>query len=789
VLDSLGRQLLPEGDGYSVANYSDLKQALQPVERALGDNATLVVLDNLESVLPDREGRLPAGAAPVEELLDLCRRLLDASPLTRLVFTTRESLPAPFDDRRKTIPLGALSREDAVRLVGEVMKREGHEPKEDDPGREPQEVVELVEAVGRHARALVLLAGEVARQGVRATTENLRRLMEGLHAKFPGDRENSLYASLELSLRRLPAESRERVKAVAPFHGGAHIYVLAQVLGAEMDEAVELARQLIGVGLAEDMGDGHLRLDPALGSYLLREMGEGEREALSGRWAEAMASLAGFLYQQRGQDAGLAARLTLFELPNLLAMLRRAEEKAAPEEAVDSAGSVEHLLSGLGRPQAMAEAVAVRERAARKLGGWGHARLMAAVAEVDRLLDRGELRASHASAARLLERCLEAGEGAYPEAAYDLGMAHFTLGRVLKRSGAAAEALRPLGEARHRFEALARDGGTAAARMASVVLTESGDCLVALGRLDEAAAAYEEGVRRDEELGGRRDVAVGKMQLGSIRRKQGRYAEALAAYEEARQTFESLGEPRSVATALHQTGIAHRQTGQHEQAERAYRQSLAIEVQQQDAAGEASSLGELGNLYASMGRPEEAVRCYRQTADIYVMLQDQRNEGLARYNLAGTLLKLGRYDEARTELLRSVECDEPYGHVAEPWKTWDILHELESATGDAAAAARARQRAFESYLSYRRDGGYGTTPAAELCAAAAAAIKAGDTSELDQYLSQPLGKDTPPRAIAVFPKVLAVLRGERDPALAADPELDYDDAAELLLLLGTLGAG
>jgi tetratricopeptide (TPR) repeat protein len=502
-----------------------------------------------------------------------------------------------------------------------------------------------------------------------------------------------------------------------------------------------------------------------------------------------MASLAGFLYQQRGQDAGLAARLTLFELPNLLAMLRRAEEKAAPEEAVDSAGSVEHLLSGLGRPQAMAEAVAVRERAARKLGGWGHARLMAAVAEVDRLLDRGELRASHASAARLLERCLEAGEGAYPEAAYDLGMAHFTLGRVLKRSGAAAEALRPLGEARHRFEALARDGGTAAARMASVVLTESGDCLVALGRLDEAAAAYEEGVRRDEELGGRRDVAVGKMQLGSIRRKQGRYAEALAAYEEARQTFESLGEPRSVATALHQTGIAHRQTGQHEQAERAYRQSLAIEVQQQDAAGEASSLGELGNLYASMGRPEEAVRCYRQTADIYVMLQDQRNEGLARYNLAGTLLKLGRYDEARTELLRSVECDEPYGHVAEPWKTWDILHELESATGDAAAAARARQRAFESYLSYRRDGGYGTTPAAELCAAAAAAIKAGDTSELDQYLSQPLGKDTPPRAIAVFPKVLAVLRGERDPALAADPELDYDDAAELLLLLGTLGAG
>ncbi len=38
-------------------------------------------------------------------------------------------------------------------------------------------------------------------------------------------------------------------------------------------------------------------------------------------------------------------------------------------------------------------------------------------------------------------------------------------------------------------------------------------------------------------------------------------------------------------------------------------------------------------------------------------------------------------------------------------------------------------------------------------------------------------------------ELLAVLRGERDPALAADPELDYDDAAELLLLLERVQEG
>jgi tetratricopeptide (TPR) repeat protein len=785
-LDSLGRQLLPEGVGYSVADYPDLKQALQPVERALRDTATIVVLDNLESVLPDSEGRMPPGAGPPDELFGLFRSLQEASPATRLLFTTRETLVPPFDDRRREIALGALSRVDAVRLVSEVMKREGLEPKTEDPGSDPQEVTDLVEAVGRHARALVLLSREVAREGVGATTESLRRLMEALHERFPGDRENSLYASLELSLRRLPRESREKVKALAVFHGGAHLAVLGQVLGAGPEEVKELARWLIRVGLAEDMGDLHLRLDPALPSYLRRGMDEGELEALKGQWAEAMAGLTAFLYGQRSKDVGVAARLTILELPNLLAMLRWAEGGAEPEKVVGLASSVESLLSDLGRHQAMAEAVAARELAARRLGGWGHARYLAESAGVDRLLKRGEVRAALVAAEHLLERCMEAGEGAYPDAAYDLAMAQFMLGRVLKRNGAVAEALPLQEEARRRFEALARDGDTDAAGMAAKVFTEIGDCLRSLGRLDEAAAAYVETVRRAEELGDQRGAAVGKGQLGTARLLQGRYAEALDAYEEARRTFESLGEPLSVATIWHQIGVVYREAGQHEQAERAYRQSLAIKVQQLNPAGEALTLIELGNLYNETGGPEEAVRCYRQAADIYVRLQNQSDEGMARSNLAISLLRLGRYGEARTELLRAIECREPYGPAAELWKTWDILHDLELATGDAGAAARARQRAVESYLAYRREGGYGRTPAARLCATAAVAVAAGDTSELEQYLSRPLDQDTPPWARAVFPKLLAVLRGERDPTLAADPGLDYYDAAELMLLLETL---
>src|SRR5919109_2650313 len=150
--------------------------------------------------------------------------------------------------------------------------------------------------------------------------------------------------------------------------------------------------------------------------------------------------------------------------------------------------------------------------------------------------------------------------------------------------------------------------------MVSVAIAEIAECLVHLGQYDEAAAVYEERIRRAEKLGDRRGAAVVKGNLGTVRLYQKRYAEALDSYAETRKTFESLGEPGSVAGAWHQIGMAHRKAGQYEQAERAHQQALAIKVQQKDLAGEALSLLELGNLYIQMGRLEEAASFYRQAA-------------------------------------------------------------------------------------------------------------------------------------------------------------------------------
>ena len=167
--------------------------------------------------------------------------------------------------------------------------------------------------------------------------------------------------------------------------------------------------------------------------------------------------------------------------------------------------------------------------------------------------------------------------------------------------------------------------------MTSVCFAEQGDCLCSLGRLDEAAATYEDCILRDEQLGNDRQVAAVKGQLGTVRKNQRRYPEALAAYAEARERFTQLDEPISVAVTWHQTGMVYQHAGQPEAAEDAYRKSLAIVVRLGDVAGQAGTLNQLGILYDDyLGRPEEAVAFFRQAADKYVEIRDQVHEGKAR---------------------------------------------------------------------------------------------------------------------------------------------------------------
>jgi len=614
--------------------------------------------------------------------------------------------------------------------------------------------------------------------------------MEDMDRRWPNDRERSLYASVALSLARLSPKQRQRARVLGVFQGSVDPDVLMWMMDWDQPTVADLARALTDTGLATLGHYGHLALNPALCPYLLRGLDPAERADLLTRWDAAMGQYVEFLVQQQSQDSDLSAILTRLELPNLLALLDRVETAAAPDATIDLTTSLHQLFQWVGRPRLQQRIARARDAAERALAGsWSHAAFTAQQTRIEQQIAGGQLQGATEGARALLAWAVAAGDGAYPDAGYDLGVAHFLLARVLKSAGGAEQALALLDAAQQRFEAIARArSNRGAERMASVCVTERGSCLLYLGRLDEAAAAYEEGIRRDEGRGDARQVAVGKGQLGTVRLAQGRLDEALATYAEARDRFEALGEPGSVAVFWHQTGVALAKAGRGEAAEDAYRQSLAIKVRLGDRAGQAGTLNQLGLLYKNvLDRPEEAVALYRQAAEGYQAIGDLAGEGRARNNLAVTLRSRKRLDEARQELQRKIDSDARFGHAAEPWKTWDILSDIETDAGNPAAAGAARAKALAAFLAYRRDGGENHWSSGRLALAVGELLANGQAPAAEAEL----------RALAARPDISAQMRdfltcltaiaqGRRDPALAETPGLSYDQAAEILLLLERL---
>lgn len=809
VLDRLGEQLIESSFSTATTCNGDLDLAAQEMERILKEQPTLLLLDNMESLLPAPEqGQAQAqgeadlyaqeAAADLAALLALCERL-NRIGTTRLLFTCREWLPAPFALPAQRLDLRRLSTDDAVALIETILSRDPQHKLEPARGTgqamanaEREEIEALVLAVNGHARSLTLLGPALITQGVAATRTSLAALMAQMERRVPGSREQSLFASVELSLRRLSEANRIRVRELAVCQGGIHLGVL-RTMDWSGAEVVDLAEDLGAKGLATRHPYNHLGLDPALGPYLFQQLSPSERSALRHRWTEAMAAYLNWLHQQQSQNTHIANSLTLLDLPNLMALLEHTAAQGEPGTIINQATSLYSLVQFLGRPRLMARVAAILDAATRQLGEhWTRDAFEAERTRIQQLGAAGQWRQAVQTASTLLERARAAGVDAYDDADYDLAMAHIVLGRMLLGAGLPHQALPLLQEARQRFDAIAQaSSNRSAALMASIGLIEIGDALRDLNKLDGAAKAYEDAIVLNEQLDAQRDVAVGKAKLATLRHCQGRHKEALEAHLKAKQIFEDLNEPASVAAAWHQIGMVYQKLRQPQAAEDAYRHSLAIGTPLDDQAGRARTLGQLGNLYRDLlQQPEQAAAFYQQTAAIFRQLGDLVNEGLTHQNLALMFLRLGRLQEARQEILRAIDYKQAYAHAGQLCEIWRDLCDIETAAVDGAAAAQARHMARECYLAYRRDGGENTTTQGQVMVAITPALLAGQGQQVREQIQAWLRDGGVPETVQPFLRALeAIAAGSLDPALADDPQLLYHEAAEILLLLEQLRAG
>jgi tetratricopeptide (TPR) repeat protein len=333
---------------------------------------------------------------------------------------------------------------------------------------------------------------------------------------------------------------------------------------------------------------------------------------------------------------------------------------------------------------------------------------------------------------------------------------------------------------------IAKTGHEGAKQMAAFAAGEIAGCLESMGQLIAAETAYENTIAMLEGFGDRRHVAVAKANMGILRMRQRRYADALKSHFGAKEIFEELAEPSSVATSWHNIGLVFGKVGRFEDAENAYQEALAIEVRNGNKKGEATALLNLGNLYSMLGRNHDAASFLRQAIGIREVLQDTVGEGHARSNLANILIRLEDYEDARGHLNRALDCKGSGAREAERWNTFEILSRLETAVGDIAAAASARERAMNLYLAFRRSGGESHTPGARLCGDVMRAFRCGNRDMAHAALDQVEAQKPPGPAMALISALRKVLRGESDPSLAINDKLNFRDAVELQMLIDAL---
>ena len=120
--------------------------------------------------------------------------------------------------------------------------------------------------------------------------------------------------------------------------------------------------------------------------------------------------------------------------------------------------------------------------------------------------------------------------------------------------------------------------------------------------------------------------------------------------------------------------------------------------------------------------------------------------------------------------------------------SWAVLAQIETDAGQAIPAAEARAKALACYLAYRRDGGENHYNDGRLALDVTRSLRAGNPAKASALLQQLAIHPEAAHLHSFVHALQAIIAGNRDRSLADAPELDYTEAAEVLLLIEALPA-
>jgi tetratricopeptide (TPR) repeat protein len=632
-------------DGLYTPN--DPAAALIRLKPALHAHPTLVIADNLESILP-------GGEAPLETAAhgQLWGVLLDLAKLHAGVLLTTRDLA--FGDGRLSpgdrvthLALGGLSPDDAYALATRLLSDLGIERT-----RAPYAGLrDLLAELDHHPLSiqLVLPALDII------PLATIRTEFTSLLPRFTDDHETgrnrSLLASLDYSLRRLSEAQRTLLPRLALFEGGASeddllaITKIPELEWVKLRQALEQAA-LLTAEQVEGSTAPFLHFHPVLAPYLRGQQGAGD-VALRERYTQRYYGLAGYLYREDHQHPQAVRALVQKELPNLRRALELLLEAGDLDTASDMADSIAKFLTFFGLLRELDElrrrlGEAVAEKRTHESGELTYAEYLRESGLGEDELQRGDIRAAYTRFTTLLARIEALPEGVpLGRGSYEHSVTLARLARCLQDSGQPAAAEGYLRKALTMIEALLNQQpeNQQLIRMYGVLLTELADVLRDQGKYSQAREAYEEALGIAKQLDDLRSQGVKQGQLGFLALLQRDYAEAQSRYAAALQFFQRLGEPATEAAVWHQLGAVAQEQHAWTEAERCYRESLAIEEQLGNAAGAAMTCNQLAMVSKGAGRPVEAEGWYKRAIELKAQVEPgSSSHAISLNNLANLLV-------------------------------------------------------------------------------------------------------------------------------------------------------
>ncbi len=716
LLSALGTFLRVYDGNY---NPNNMKAALAKLEPALKQKRTLIIADNLESILPGGDAPLEmAGRTHLWYVLLKLSQMGAGVLLTTRATTFGDGKMAPGKYVAR-LALQGLHPEDAYALASRLLEYLGI-----DRAKAPYaELRELLHQLDYHPLAiqLVLPALGVSSLTLAQLTADISSLLHHFKDDLETGRNSSLLASLDYSLRRLSQAQRALLPCLALFEGGANENTLLAITEIPETEWMQLRPALEQAALltAEQVAGitaPFLHFHPVLAPYLRSQPGADDPSSRE-RYVQQYYGLADYLYREDNRHPQEVRALVQKELPNLrraLALLLEAGELDTASEMVDC---IARFLNNFGLLRERDEVrrrvgEAVAAKGTQESGGLTYAEWLRESGQGEDELNRGKIGAAYTRFTSLLARIEALPEGApLGPGSYQHCQALGWLGRCLADGGhaAAAEAyhhkaltvIAALQSQRPENEDYLRERGSD--------LTDLANVLTDQGKYTQALEAYEETLEISKQLGDLRGQGVKLGQLGTLALKQRDYAEAQSHYETALQLFQRLGEPGYEAIAWHQLGMVAEEHQTWAEAERCYRESLAIEEQLGNAAGVALTCNQLAIVSRRAGRPDEAERWYMRAIELKEKIESgSSSHANSLSNLAFLLMNELRAGRAATIRLadakryaeQALAIRERLDASSEIWKSLNILANIADMEGHTDEARDYRRRERDTFAAF-----------------------------------------------------------------------------------------